>query len=252
VARTPLDLDELVEHWTLLRDEQALVSGKPGATRLGFTVPLKFCTQYGRFPRGRAELPGEAVPALDMGFYDWTGRTVEYHRAQIREHFGFRQCSVANAEKLTTYLAEHIADKEHRPEQVRVARSSYSTALSMPSAECLCCRLWTISRRECCHRGVENKIRYTRDITAGLRHHAHAPPSTRSRHRRNALILGLSGWHSPVTVSMPVTVRRIGTHLHDHCTLGHRMATTPNPTDRSRPAVRSKKPGQSPASGNIH
>ena len=61
VARTPLDLDELVEHWTLLKDEQALVSGKRGATRLGFAVLLKFYTQYGRFPRGRAELPGEAV-----------------------------------------------------------------------------------------------------------------------------------------------------------------------------------------------
>ncbi|MFD4943518.1 hypothetical protein ACFVYE_33830 [Streptomyces sp. NPDC058239] len=35
MARTPLDLDELVEHWTLLKDEQALVSGKRGATRLG-------------------------------------------------------------------------------------------------------------------------------------------------------------------------------------------------------------------------
>lgn len=61
VARTPLDLDELVERWTLLKDEQALVSGKRGATRLGFAVLLKFYTQYGRFPRNRAELPGEAV-----------------------------------------------------------------------------------------------------------------------------------------------------------------------------------------------
>ncbi|MGW2894925.1 DUF4158 domain-containing protein [Streptomyces sp. NPDC001212] len=61
VARTPLDLDELVEHWTLLKDEQGLVSGKHGATRLGFAVLLKFYTQYGRFPRGRFELPGEAV-----------------------------------------------------------------------------------------------------------------------------------------------------------------------------------------------
>ncbi|MFF5279925.1 hypothetical protein [Streptomyces sp. NPDC000133] len=43
MARTPLDLDELVEHWTLLKDEQALVSGKRGATRLGFAVLLKFC-----------------------------------------------------------------------------------------------------------------------------------------------------------------------------------------------------------------
>ncbi|MBZ4318776.1 hypothetical protein [Streptomyces huiliensis] len=42
MARTPLDLDELVERWTLLKDEQALVSGKRGATRLGFAVLLKF------------------------------------------------------------------------------------------------------------------------------------------------------------------------------------------------------------------
>ncbi|MFE9826796.1 DUF4158 domain-containing protein [Streptomyces sp. NPDC005791] len=129
MARTPLDLDELVEHWTLLKDEQTLVSGKRGATRLGFAVLLKFYTQYGRFPRNRAELPGEAVefvarqvqvPALELESYDWTGRTVEYHRAQIREHLGFRECSVADAEKLTAYLAEHVAHKERRPEQVRV------------------------------------------------------------------------------------------------------------------------------------
>ncbi|MCQ8836471.1 DUF4158 domain-containing protein [Streptomyces malaysiensis] len=61
MARTPLDLGDLVEHWTLLKDEQGLVSGKRGATRLGFAVLLKFYTQYGRFPRGRFELPGEAV-----------------------------------------------------------------------------------------------------------------------------------------------------------------------------------------------
>ncbi|WP_267882130.1 hypothetical protein [Streptomyces sp. NRRL F-2664] len=31
-----MDLDELVEHWTLWQNEQVLVSGKRGATRLGF------------------------------------------------------------------------------------------------------------------------------------------------------------------------------------------------------------------------
>ncbi|GGO99123.1 putative transposase [Wenjunlia tyrosinilytica] len=129
MARTPLDLDELVEHWTLLKDEQVLVSGKRGATRLGFAVLLKFYTQYGRFPRNRAELPGEAVEfvarqvqvsASELESYDWTGRTVEYHRAQIRGHLGFRECSVTDAEKLAAYLAEHVAHKERRPEQVRV------------------------------------------------------------------------------------------------------------------------------------
>ncbi|WP_406131433.1 DUF4158 domain-containing protein [Streptomyces sp. NBC_00989] len=117
------------ERWTLLKDERALVSGKRGATRLGFAVLLKFYTRYGRFPRNRAELPGAVVefvarqvqvPASELESYDWTGRTVEYHRAQIREHLGFRECSVADAEKLTAYLAEHVAHKERRPEQVRV------------------------------------------------------------------------------------------------------------------------------------
>src|ERR1035438_4745182 len=94
VARS-LDLDELVEHWTLLDDEQRLIAGKRGPTRLGFALLLKFYTRAGRFPRGRGELPDEAVEFLarqvdvapsDLGFYEWTGRTIEYHRAQIRAH----------------------------------------------------------------------------------------------------------------------------------------------------------------------
>ncbi|WP_434740047.1 DUF4158 domain-containing protein [Micromonospora sp. SH-82] len=56
-----LDLDELVEHWTLLNDERQLIAGKRGPTRLGFALWLKFYTRAGRFPRGRGELPGEAV-----------------------------------------------------------------------------------------------------------------------------------------------------------------------------------------------
>jgi hypothetical protein len=33
-----LDLDELVEHWTLLDDERELIAGKRGPTRLGFRL----------------------------------------------------------------------------------------------------------------------------------------------------------------------------------------------------------------------
>ena len=56
-----VDLDELVEHWTLLEDERELVAGKQGPTRLGFALLLKFYTRAGRFPRGRAELDDDAV-----------------------------------------------------------------------------------------------------------------------------------------------------------------------------------------------
>ncbi len=123
-----LDLDELVEHWTLLDDEQALIAGKRGPTRLGFALLLKFYTGAGRFPRGRGELPDEVVEFVarqvgvepaELGFYEWTGRTIEYHRRQIRTHLGFRECSVADAEKLTGWLAANVCEAERRPELVR-------------------------------------------------------------------------------------------------------------------------------------
>jgi hypothetical protein len=37
-----MDLDELVDHWTLLKDERELVAVKRGPTRLGFALLLKF------------------------------------------------------------------------------------------------------------------------------------------------------------------------------------------------------------------
>jgi hypothetical protein len=48
VARS-LDLDALVEYWPLLDDEQKLIVGKRGPTRLGFALVLKFYTRVGRF-----------------------------------------------------------------------------------------------------------------------------------------------------------------------------------------------------------
>jgi hypothetical protein len=60
VTRPAMDIDELVEHWTVLDEEQALVAGERGATRLAFACLLKFYTCHGRFPRGRSELVDEA------------------------------------------------------------------------------------------------------------------------------------------------------------------------------------------------
>ena len=56
-----IDEDELIEHWTLIGGELAEVAGKRGPTRLAFALLLKFYTRRGRFPRGRGELPDEAV-----------------------------------------------------------------------------------------------------------------------------------------------------------------------------------------------
>ncbi|MEV4186248.1 DUF4158 domain-containing protein, partial [Streptosporangium canum] len=121
-------MDELVEHWTVLEDELELVAGKRGPTRLGFALLLKFYTRHGRFPRGRAEFADEVVDhvarqvkvsASELGLYDWTGRTIEHHRAQIRDHLGFRVCGVVDAEKLTQWLAAEVAHAERHPDRVR-------------------------------------------------------------------------------------------------------------------------------------
>ena len=122
-----VDEDELIEHWTLDGDELGQVAGKRGATRLGFALLLKFFSRMGRFPRGRGELPDEAVayvarqvgvPASDLGFYEWDGRTVEYHRAQVRKFLGFRECTVADAAKLAAWLAGEVCQSERLPTAV--------------------------------------------------------------------------------------------------------------------------------------
>jgi Domain of unknown function (DUF4158) len=61
VSRSPLDIDDLVGHWTLLPDELDLVVRRHEPTRLAFATWLKFYTHHGRFPRGRSELHDDAV-----------------------------------------------------------------------------------------------------------------------------------------------------------------------------------------------
>jgi Domain of unknown function (DUF4158) len=89
---------------------------------------LKYFTQHGRFPRGRAEFPDEVVdyvakqtktPASSLGLYGWSGRTIERHRNEIRDHLGFRECSVAYADKLTDWLAINVAHAERQSDRVR-------------------------------------------------------------------------------------------------------------------------------------
>lgn len=98
--------------------EQDLVAAKHRDTQLAFALLLKFYGRFGRFPRGRAELHNDAVEfvarqlgvdAGSLGFYEWTGRTIKRHRAEIRAHHGFRECTVADAAQLTDWLAGDCA-----------------------------------------------------------------------------------------------------------------------------------------------
>lgn len=125
-----VDEDELVGNWTLLDEEMNLLTGRRGPTKLGFALMLKFHQLHGRFLRGRAELSDDAVdyvvravkvPASDLAFYEWDGRTSKDHRTDIRTFTGFRECGVDDAEKAAEWLAGNVCKTERRPDRVRVA-----------------------------------------------------------------------------------------------------------------------------------
>lgn len=95
--------DELIEQWTLLPADHALLTNKAGATRLGFAILLLYFQHEGRFPQNRHEVPRPVVahiatqlgvPFEDYLQYDWSGRSIKYHRAQIRAALGFREATV--------------------------------------------------------------------------------------------------------------------------------------------------------------
>jgi hypothetical protein len=60
------------------------------------------------------------VPPAEIGSYDFAGRQIKNHRREIRNHTGFRICSVADAERLAGWLAANIEQDERRVVHVRV------------------------------------------------------------------------------------------------------------------------------------
>ena len=54
-----------------------------------------------------------------LELYEWSGRTVEFHRSQNRRHLGFRECSVEDADKLAARLAAEVCEAERQHDRVR-------------------------------------------------------------------------------------------------------------------------------------
>lgn len=85
------DINELIEHWTLLPAEMSLLNNKTGANRLGNAFMLKFFQQKAKFPNSAPEIPAVVVnyvarlvevPPEQYREYDWLGRTGWHHRTQ--------------------------------------------------------------------------------------------------------------------------------------------------------------------------
>ena len=114
--------EELVEHWTLLPDELALLVNKSNHNRLGFALLLKFFQLEARFPYYQHEVPQVVISqvAKQLGViaeiylkYDWNGRTIKRHRAQIRNIFGFREATAKDSQYIAQWLTGQVLGHEH-------------------------------------------------------------------------------------------------------------------------------------------
>ena len=68
------------------------------------------------------------VPVEVFADYEWTGRTIEYHRAQIRNELGFRVATRDDEAKLTRWLAEEVAPSEPSDKRLNEALLYYGNA----------------------------------------------------------------------------------------------------------------------------
>src|SRR5260370_271082 len=51
--------------------------------------------------------------------YDWQGRTIKDHRADIRKLLGFRESTIADAEQMKQWLIAEVLPQEHQDERLR-------------------------------------------------------------------------------------------------------------------------------------
>jgi TnpA family transposase len=125
------ELEDLIEHFTLLPNELATLGNKTGETRLSFAVMLKHFQYEARFPNHKHEIPKEVIRYIAKQLalneelfehYDWKGRSVKYHRVQIRDFFGFREATVDDTNNVSEWLCNRIlyydSDFDHLKVQV--------------------------------------------------------------------------------------------------------------------------------------
>lgn len=120
-VRQDWEPEDLIEVWTLLEDDTRRLRNKSGANRLGFALLLKFFEVEARFPESAEDVPAAAVayvaqqvnvPTEGWASYDWQGRAVTRHRAEIRTAFGFRESTEEDQEKLAEWLAAELCPVE--------------------------------------------------------------------------------------------------------------------------------------------
>ena len=137
--------EDLIETWTLSEADFRLVGNKTGATRLGFTIMLKFYEVTSQFPAYPEQVPSAVVEYIaglvkvDVGLfgkYAWSGRQIKRHRAQIRRAFGTRPTSEVDELRWVQWLASEVCPVEDRRDRLvqALGQRCRSEKIEPPSA----------------------------------------------------------------------------------------------------------------------
>lgn len=109
-------------------DEMIFIKDKRNETKLGFTILFKFFQINKHFPDTKDDIPQNIVDYIGKQLnidsiifdkYDWNGRTITYHRKQIREFFGFKEFSIKNVSELKNWLINNIIPIHYEIEYIK-------------------------------------------------------------------------------------------------------------------------------------
>lgn len=91
--------------------------------QIGFAILLKSFQLMARFPNSDAEIPDLIISYIASQLkidpklypqYNWQGRSLKNHRAEIRQLFGFRTATLSDSESISNWLIENILPNEQR------------------------------------------------------------------------------------------------------------------------------------------
>ena len=122
------DSEELIEIFTLTKEELEIFKKKSDETKLGFAILFKFFQSEGRFPVHKNEVPKNVIKylsrqlkikAITFNSYNWKSRIIKYHRAQIRKYFKFTEATRSQTEEMVKWLANLVISNDMNKEALK-------------------------------------------------------------------------------------------------------------------------------------
>jgi len=115
--------DELIANFSITMRERELLSKRKDYNQLGLIILLKFFIYEGKFPEYKKDIPSKLINFVAKQLkvssflfrqYDFSRKTLKYHKTVIREFLGFEEATLDDLEKFKKWAMENMdcSDKE--------------------------------------------------------------------------------------------------------------------------------------------